>query len=55
MTPLNLYLEQANDQQMRDAIEEYGTPSQLAAANIFPGDSCSLLGVMPRRQVLTTT
>ncbi|WP_268602303.1 isocitrate dehydrogenase kinase/phosphatase-domain containing protein, partial [Escherichia coli] len=39
MTPLNLYLEQANDQQMRDAIEEYGNAiKQLAAANIFPGD-----------------
>ncbi|WP_274873345.1 isocitrate dehydrogenase kinase/phosphatase-domain containing protein, partial [Serratia marcescens] len=32
-------LEQANDQQMRDAIEEYGNAiKQLAAANIFPGD-----------------
>jgi isocitrate dehydrogenase kinase/phosphatase len=39
MTPLNLYLEQANEQQMRDAIEEYGNAiKQLAAANIFPGD-----------------
>ncbi|GAA3609879.1 bifunctional isocitrate dehydrogenase kinase/phosphatase [Gibbsiella greigii] len=39
MTPLNLYLEQANDQQMREVIEEYGNAiKQLAAANIFPGD-----------------
>jgi len=39
MTPLNLYLEQASEQQMRDAIEEYGNAiKQLAAANIFPGD-----------------
>ncbi|MBU9823212.1 bifunctional isocitrate dehydrogenase kinase/phosphatase [Rahnella sp. Lac-M11] len=39
MTPLNLYLEQADDQQMHDVIEEYGNAiKQLAAANIFPGD-----------------
>lgn len=39
MTPLNLYMEQANEQQLRDVIEEYGNAiKQLAAANIFPGD-----------------
>ena len=39
MTPLNLYLEQADEQQTHDAIEEYGNAiKQLAAANIFPGD-----------------
>lgn len=39
MTPLNLYLEQANDTQLHDVIEEYGNAiKQLAAANIFPGD-----------------
>lgn len=39
MTPLNLWLEQANAQQRREAIEEYGNAvKQLAAANIFPGD-----------------
>jgi len=39
MTPLNLYLGQATDQQLRDVIEEYGNAiKQLAAANIFPGD-----------------
>lgn len=39
MTPLNLYIESANEQQRRDAIEEYGNAiKQLAAANIFPGD-----------------
>lgn len=39
MTPLNLYLEHANQQQLCDAIEEYGNAiKQLAAANIFPGD-----------------
>ncbi|MDY0250111.1 MAG: bifunctional isocitrate dehydrogenase kinase/phosphatase [Pseudomonas sp.] len=39
MTPLNIYLESANDQQMMDALEDYGLAiKQLAAANIFPGD-----------------
>ncbi|WP_374286428.1 bifunctional isocitrate dehydrogenase kinase/phosphatase [Pseudomonas fluvialis] len=39
MTPLNLYLEQANEAQVRAALEEYGLAiKQLAAANIFPGD-----------------
>lgn len=39
MTPLNIYLESANDDQMRSAMDEYGNCiKQLAAANIFPGD-----------------
>ncbi|MFR9719373.1 bifunctional isocitrate dehydrogenase kinase/phosphatase [Aeromonas diversa] len=39
MIPLNLYLEQADEQQTRLALEEYGNAiKQLAAANIFPGD-----------------
>lgn len=39
MIPLNIYLEQADEQQFNDAIEEYGNAiKQLAAANIFPGD-----------------
>ena len=39
MTPLNLYLQSANDQQLHNVIEEYGNAiKQLAAANIFPGD-----------------
>ena len=39
MVPLNLWLEQVEGQQLRDAIEEYGNAiRQLAAANIFPGD-----------------
>ncbi|WP_348750818.1 bifunctional isocitrate dehydrogenase kinase/phosphatase [Pseudomonas rhodesiae] len=39
MTPLNLYLENANPAQVRDALEDYGLAiKQLAAANIFPGD-----------------
>ena len=39
MTPLNIYLETANQAQTRDALDEYGLAiKQLAAANIFPGD-----------------
>ncbi|WP_312982083.1 bifunctional isocitrate dehydrogenase kinase/phosphatase [Atlantibacter sp.] len=39
MVPLNIWLEQVQGQQLRDAIEEYGNAiRQLAAANIFPGD-----------------
>jgi len=39
MTPLNLYLENANAAQVREALDDYGLAiKQLAAANIFPGD-----------------
>ena len=39
MIPLNIYLETANEQQVKDALEDYGLAiKQLAAANIFPGD-----------------
>lgn len=39
MTPLNIYLESASDEQIGSAMEEYGNCiKQLAAANIFPGD-----------------
>lgn len=39
MTPLNIYLETANEAQTRASLEEYGLAiKQLAAANIFPGD-----------------
>jgi isocitrate dehydrogenase kinase/phosphatase len=39
MTPLNLYLESANEPQVREALDDYGLAiKQLAAANIFPGD-----------------
>ncbi|EOK4724773.1 bifunctional isocitrate dehydrogenase kinase/phosphatase [Escherichia coli] len=39
MVSLNIWLEQVEGQQLRDAIEEYGNAiRQLAAANIFPGD-----------------
>ncbi|MFP2770805.1 bifunctional isocitrate dehydrogenase kinase/phosphatase [Oceanisphaera sp. KMM 10153] len=39
MTPLNIYLEHASDQQVVDVIDEYANAiKQLATANIFPGD-----------------
>jgi len=39
MTPLNLYIEEASDVDLINALDEYGNAiKQLAAANIFPGD-----------------
>jgi isocitrate dehydrogenase kinase/phosphatase len=39
MTPLNMYLEQAHDDEREQAIVEYGLAiKQMVAANIFPGD-----------------
>jgi isocitrate dehydrogenase kinase/phosphatase len=39
MTPLNLYVENGSEQQVQEALEDYGLAiKQLAAANIFPGD-----------------
>ena len=39
MTPLNLYLRDATDEQLYAVMDEYGNAiKQLAAANIFPGD-----------------
>ncbi len=39
MIPLNIYLQEADDEQTKNAMEEYGNAiKQLAAANIFPGD-----------------
>ena len=39
MTPLNLYIETATDEELRNALDEYGNAiKQLASANIFPGD-----------------
>lgn len=39
MIPLNIFLENANDEEAEQAVEEYGNAiKQLAAANIFPGD-----------------
>ena len=39
MTPLNIYLEQATDEQVEHAVLEYGNAiREMASANIFPGD-----------------
>lgn len=39
MTPLNIYLEKANDTELEEAVREYGNAiRELAIANIFPGD-----------------
>jgi isocitrate dehydrogenase kinase/phosphatase len=39
MTPLNIYVDNASEQQIHEALEDYGLAiKQLAAANIFPGD-----------------
>ena len=39
MTPLNLYLQDATDEQLLAAMDEYGNAiKELAAANVFPGD-----------------
>jgi isocitrate dehydrogenase kinase/phosphatase len=39
MTPLNLYLDKASEEQVDEAVREYGQAiSELAIANIFPGD-----------------
>jgi isocitrate dehydrogenase kinase/phosphatase len=39
MTPLNLYLQDADDEQMLSVMDEYGNSiKELATANIFPGD-----------------
>jgi isocitrate dehydrogenase kinase/phosphatase len=39
MTPLNLFVKEAEDTQLQLVMEEYGNAiKQLAAANIFPGD-----------------
>lgn len=39
MIPLNMYLDDAGEEQVDHAVREYGSAiKQLAAANIFPGD-----------------
>jgi len=39
MIPLNIYIDNAYDEAVYEALEEYGNAiKQLAAANIFPGD-----------------
>ncbi|EOD7312859.1 TPA: bifunctional isocitrate dehydrogenase kinase/phosphatase [Proteus mirabilis] len=39
MTPLNIYIEQCDDKQLKAVVEDYGQAlKELIAANIFPGD-----------------
>ncbi|MEO0436463.1 MAG: bifunctional isocitrate dehydrogenase kinase/phosphatase [Pseudomonadota bacterium] len=39
MTPLNLYIQDANEDELMEVMDEYGNSiKELAAANIFPGD-----------------
>lgn len=39
MTPLNIYMEQCDDKQLKTVVEDYGQAlKELIAANIFPGD-----------------
>lgn len=39
MTPLNIYMDYADETQLQHVIDEYGQAiKQLAAANVFPGD-----------------
>jgi isocitrate dehydrogenase kinase/phosphatase len=54
MTPLNIYIEQASDFELRQVIDEYGNAiKQLAAANIFPGDMLlKNFGVTRHRRVV---
>ncbi len=54
MIPLNLYLEQQDDEGKMQALDEYGNAiKQLAAANIFPGDMLlKNFGVTRHRRVV---
>ncbi|MBG3038465.1 bifunctional isocitrate dehydrogenase kinase/phosphatase [Proteus mirabilis] len=39
MTPLNIYMEQCDDKQLKAVVEDYGQAlKELIAGNIFPGD-----------------
>jgi len=39
MTPLNIHIDSASDEDLHNALDEYGNAiKQLATANIFPGD-----------------
>lgn len=39
MIPLNTYMEQCDDNQLKAVVEDYGQAlKELIAANIFPGD-----------------
>ncbi|ATF09776.1 Isocitrate dehydrogenase phosphatase /kinase [Candidatus Enterovibrio altilux] len=54
MIPLNIYLKYANENKLREAIQEYGNAiKQLAAANIFAGDMLfKNFGVSRHRRVI---
>ena len=54
MTPLNLYIENADQATLIEALDEYGNAiKQLAAANIFPGDMLlKNFGVTRHRRVV---
>lgn len=54
MIPLNLYLEQQDDEGKMQVLDEYGNAiKQLAAANIFPGDMLlKNFGVTRHRRVV---
>ena len=54
MTPLNLYIENASQATLTEALDEYGNAiKQLAAANIFPGDMLlKNFGVTRHRRVV---
>ena len=54
MTPLNVYIKSASDEQLRHIIGEYGDAiKELAAADIFPGDLfLKNFGVTRQRRVV---
>ncbi len=54
MIPLNLYLQQATDEELAHAVNEYGLAiKQIAATNIFPGDMLfKNFGVTRTRRVI---
>ncbi len=54
MTPLNLYIQDASDFELRQVLDEYGNAiKQLAAADIFPGDMLlKNFGVTRHRRVV---
>ncbi|MCL4146651.1 UNVERIFIED_CONTAM: hypothetical protein GTU68_007992 [Idotea baltica] len=54
MIPLNIYLNNANEDEAREAVSEYGNAiKQLASANIFPGDMLlKNFGVTRHRRVV---
>jgi len=54
LEPLNLYVDDANEEQLEDAIIEYGNAiKELAIANVFPGDLLlKNFGVTNHRRVI---